>query len=84
MARINIRAVTHLYFNSKKINGNKRKNLLEKREDRMAKSDRNKDIGLTMPIIMTFEINPVIHCNRALYHSNTQCRISNSDQHCHS
>ena len=28
----------------------------------LQKSDRNKGIGLTMPITITSEINPILHC----------------------
>ena len=45
--------------NGEKINGNKRKNLLGKNETiglRLKKSDRNKGIGLTMPITMPITI----------------------------
>ena len=45
-------------------------------------------IGLTMLITITSEINPILHCNRALSSKYTmQNRIdlrSNSDQHCQS
>ena len=56
-----------LYLNSKKSNGNKRKNLLGKNERiGLQKSDGNKGIGLMMPITITSEINPILHCNIAL------------------
>ena len=63
---LNVRGAC-LYLNSKKSNGNKRKNLLGKNERiGLQKSDRNKGIGLTMPITITSEINPILHCNIAL------------------
>ena len=43
----------------------KSKNLLEKNKRiglYKKKSDKNKGIGLTMPITITSEINPILHC----------------------